>query len=229
MVWRVPKIWEGGECWIIGGGPSMPRVFGVPESLIAEVRSRKEPLNAYSPYLSQIHDRHVIGVNAAFMIGNWVDMVLMGDSGFYFKNRRELHQYPKIRIACNANMMKRNDVHHVKFLARDNTHPFGISTRQGHVSWNLNTGAAAISLAHHLGVKRILLLGFDMKLGPDRAQHWHFVYGKNLRDEALPFHRHLKGFSMIAKDAKRLGIEILNLSDDTAIKEFKCVQLKDVL
>ena len=51
--------------------------------------------------------------------------------------------------------------------------PAGIETRAGFVSWNSNTGVSAISLAYHLGVRTIVLLGFDMKNDADGNSNYH--------------------------------------------------------
>lgn len=232
-MWSIPKMWEGGECWIIGGGPSMPREFGIPEDVIEGVLSGGLPLSAYSPFLSPIHGKHVIGVNAAFFIGTWIDVVFFGDGGFYFENQKALHEYPKLRVSCNPNLLSKN-VNGVKLLHLDGKRPDGISQAPNRISWNKNTGAAAINFAYHLGVKKIYLLGFDMKLDENGVQHWHRHYNRNKstaprRKKKLPFERHLKGFHSIKRDADRLGLEIINVSPDSVIKEFERVKLSDVL
>ena len=76
-LWQVPKMWEGGECWIIGGGPSMPLQFGVPEDVVRGVLAGQLPFSTYSPFLSPIHDKHVIGINAAFLLGPWLDVIFL--------------------------------------------------------------------------------------------------------------------------------------------------------
>ena len=63
--WAPPTMWEEGECWIIGGGPSMPRQFEVPEETTRSVMIGTMPPKVYAPYLSPIHKKHVIGVNNA--------------------------------------------------------------------------------------------------------------------------------------------------------------------
>ena len=234
MLWKVPKMWEGGECWIIGGGPSVPREFGVPEEVIARVLLKELPVSAYSPYLSAIHDKHVIGVNAAFLIGDWIDMVFFGDGRFYFDNKKALCAYSKMKITCNTNIQKKKGVHSIKYLQKQGNHPHGITTQPGTVSWNNNSGAASISLAAQLGVKKIYLLGFDMKAGEKGNQHFHshYKHGKINAPKnpmKLPFHRHLQCFPSIARDAKRLGIEIINVNPNSAITVFKRVKLSEVL
>lgn len=227
-------MWEGGECWIIGGGPSVPLEFGVPEDVISAVLSGEQPLSSYSPYLSPIHDRHVIGINAAFLLGDWIDFVFFGDAGFYFANKEAMDAFSKVKVSCNANIPNRPNIIDVKYLSKDRNHPRGISTSRYRVCWNLNSGGAAISLAYWLGVKRIYLLGFDMTLGNGDTQHWHRHYSKSRtpkpRDpKSLPFGRHLLTFPMVANDARRLGLEIINVSPNSAIEVFKRVKLSDVL
>lgn len=227
-------MWEGGECWIIGGGPSMPREFGVPEDVIQGVLSEELPLSAYSPYLSAIHSKHIIGINAAFLLGDWPDVVFFGDGGFYFQNKVKMDAYRKLKVSCNPNMRNKTNVQGVKYVGRNGRHPSGISTQPNMVSWNLNSGGAAINLAYHFGVKRIYLLGFDMNLDQEGNQHWHRIYKKSKnpkqRDpKRLPFYRHLPHFTAIKNDAHRLGLEIINVSPNSAIPGFRRVKLSDVL
>jgi hypothetical protein len=170
----------------------------------------------------------------AFALGDWIDMMVFGDGGFYYKNKAALNQYPRIRISVNPNIRRKPDVVGVKHVPRDGRTPLGISKRPGFVSWNRHTGGAAINLAYHLGVERIFLLGFDMNLGKGYSQHWHSAYNSAARKgpkdaRRLPFKRHLQSFPAIARDAQELGIEILNVSKTSAIKEFKKITLKEAL
>jgi hypothetical protein len=234
--WRIPKIWEGGECWILGGGPSLPREFGVPERLIDQVISGKESPAVYSPYLSPIHKQHVIGVNAAFKIGNWMDFIVFGDGrGFLLPFRRQLASHPSIKVCFDPTV---NDSW-IKIVDRDLEKPHGISTDRFKVSWNHNTGSAAINFAYYLGCKRIILLGFDMKLNGKLNQHWHNMYGRqsriwNRKDKKMKnvvgsFDSYLRKFPEIAADAKRLGLEIINASPESKIKEFPKVPVNQLL
>jgi hypothetical protein len=238
MNWIVPRIWEGGDVWIIGGGPSVPRQFGVPEAIINDVVSGKSTPAAYSPYMEPIHGKHVIGVNVAYLIGDWIDMVFFGDSKFYVMYKKQLARFPGLKVSCDSACSK---CAWIKFLERDNKHSHGISPNPGKVSWNLNSGSAAISVAANAGAKRIILLGFDMTLGQDGVQHWHTIYQKaNMNTTPspkkgipprarLPFNKHLPGFAVIASDAKSRGIEILNASPNSVIQEFQKFTVKELL
>lgn len=233
MSWSVPRMWDGGDVWIIGGGPSIPRQFDVPEAVIQKVIAGELPLTAYSPYMQAIHGKHVIGINIAYMIGPWIDMVFFGDNNFFLSRQQALADFPGLKVSCAPVTHKHS---WVKYLPREGRKSRGISSNPGMVSWNGNSGSAAISVAAHAGAKRIILLGFDMNLSKDHRQHWHDVYKKGVylpndpkRLKKLPFSRHLMGFPKIAEDARRMGIEILNASPDSAIQNFTKVKVKDLL
>jgi len=231
MIWEVPRIWEGGDVWIIGGGPSISKVFNVPDKVVRDVVERKAPPDTYSKYMQCIHNKHVIGVNVAYLLGNWLDMVFFGDSAFFLKHMNGLAEFRGLKVSCASNAGKYSWVKHTP---RDGKHNKGITSHLQMVSWNGNSGAATISIAAHTGAKRIILLGFDMALGDIKNQHWHDVYERGpavteKRLKKLPFNRHLKGFAEIKKDADKMGIEILNCSPNSTITVFRKVSLKEVL
>jgi len=230
MIWQVPKIWEDGDVWILGGGPSVVQQFEIPEDVVKGVMEGTSHPSVYSSYMKSIHDKHVIGINVAYLIGDWIDMVFFGDVGFLLKHLNGLARFPGLKVSCHPQADKYN---WIKYVPRDNHHPRGISDHPGRASWNGNSGAAAISVAANAGAKRIILLGFDMKLSDQKKQHWHTLYGKKEKKPGkpvhLPFDRHLRGFGEIAKDAKRRGIEIINCCPDSAITQFPKCTLKELL
>lgn len=229
MTWQVPRMWEGGDAWIIGGGPSMPIQFGIPDGIIRSVVKGASPSH-YSSYMTSLHDKHVIAVNVAYLIGDWIDIVFFGDGGFFLKHQEALSKFSGLKVSCSP---KTNDVNWIKHLPRDKSHSRGLTSNPKKVSWNGNSGSAAINLAAHTGAKRIILLGFDMKVDDIGKQHWHDIYGRfasrNERKKGMPFHRHLRGFPEMAKDAKRMGVEILNACPDSKIECFRKVAVKELL
>ncbi len=233
MTWQVPRIWEGGDVWILGGGPSVTKQFGIPDKVVQDVVKGLSPPSVYSPYMVPIHDKHIIGINVAYLIGDWIDMVFVGDQAFFFKHIDGLAKFPGMKVTCH-HMTEGYDW--VKYLVRDSRHGRGISDNPKMVSWNGNSGAAAISVAANAGAKRIILLGFDMKLDETKKQWWHNLYGRDPNAKRspkkpwhMPFDRHLRGFPEIQKDARRRGIEIWNVSPDSAIREFPKMNLSEAL
>jgi hypothetical protein len=235
MSWTIPKIWDGGDVWILGGGPSVAKQFDIPNNVVLNVKNGTSPLSVYSKYMSPIHNKHVIGINVAYQIGDWMDMCFFGDVNFLLTQREVFSHWPGIKVTCH-----RDGAYQpwIKFIDKDREHPRGISTRPDRVSWNQNSGAAAISIAAWAGAKRIFLLGFDMHLGDDKKMHFHDAYNRgpiDIKDEARyrswmgVFDRHLRGFPYIKEDAQKMRIEIINICPDSAITEFPRVSLRDVL
>lgn len=238
--WQIPKIWEGGEVWILGGGPSLLECFDIPQEVSTDVRYHKKSIEAYSPYLAKIHSKHVIGINVAYQFGSWVDICYFGDFPFFLEHRYGLSEFKGMVVSHNSKVAKR-DLHWVKYLPLEvkkdvpqRERNLGISTYPKAVSWNYNSGASAISLAAWMGVKRIILVGFDMTLNKTNNQHFHNEY-KPVRDDVrmnprkLPFNKHLQGFPIIKRDADNMGIEIINTSLNSAIKDFPKVHIKELL
>lgn len=223
-MWRVPEIWKGGDCWIIGGGPSLPKQFGIPEELVADVRSERKLVSAFEPYLEPIWKKHVIAVNNAYQLGRWIDIIFFGDNAWYLVHEEAVLRHPALKVTCAPRFQSAPSRWGIKYVSRSRKR-VGIDTSTNYqISWNQNSGAAAINLAVLFGAKRIILLGFDMQLDEDKHTHWHRGHGSN---RLPPFDRHLRGFPVIAQDAERLGVDILNASDSTAITVFKQVWAKD--
>lgn len=232
MIWGIPKIWQDSECFILGGGASIIEQFNIPQEIVSEVRAGTKPLSAYSPYMEAIHHKRVIGVNTSFMIGTWIDMLFFGDRGFYLPREKQILNFPRPRISCHEAFLKHPVI---KYVAKDNNHSKGLTTKPDHISWNTNSGTAAINLAMHLGARRIILLGFDMDM-VDGNKHWHNEYKNNHKPprnrspkQDVVFGRHLSNFPFVAKDAQRLGLEIINASLNSKIPQFPKVSLKEIL
>lgn len=218
MIWIPPKVWQDGGCWIVGGGPSIREVFGIPNGKYSDI----------GDYFKPIHNRHIIGVNNAYKLGNWIDILFFGDGKWYRENKVTVKDFPGLLVSCSAEFEKSKII---KYVPRDNKHKRGISTKKGKISWNRNSGAAAVNLAYHLGAKTIFLLGFDMDYGANGFTHWFGSYAGDGQFSTVvpPFETHLKGFAQICADAKKLGLEILNVNLSSKIEEFPKITLDQAL
>jgi hypothetical protein len=218
-------MWDGGRCFIIGGGPSMPKQFDIPDEIIAQVRSGQLGPEVYSPFMASIHNEHVIGVNNAYQIGTWIDVCLFGDCGWYLVHRQKLARWPNLKVGCCYGCPDYFGPDGIKYVARDRIKKVGIGTNPSKLSWGYNSGTAAINFAAHTGAKQIILLGFDMSYPEPAITHWHKGHGNQRKS----FKRFLRGFSSIAVDATKLDIEILNAGQESAITQFRKVSLEEVL
>jgi len=206
----------------------MPRQFGVPEELIQDVMSKRKDCSCYEPYLTPLLKEHVIGVNMACQLGPCVDVLFFGDDSFWSRFQDLVLAFRGLRVTCMNKPVKKYSVR-VKPLRRIRDAAEGLTTRRDSVVWHKNSGATAINLAAHFGVKQIILLGFDMALDNGIHQHWHKEYAGNPKTVYGTFKMHKKGFPIIAETAKRMGIEILNASPTSTIVEFKKINVSEIL
>lgn len=192
--WNTPKMWQGSTVYVLGGG----------SSLLQE-------------NLSLIHGERVIGVNDAFVMGDWVDMVWFGDPRWYEWNEQEMIQFGGLK-ACCCEIMRKVPSANVKVLDRGKK--MGLEERAEYISFNYSSGGSAVNLATKLGANRVVLLGFDMKPDKDGQYWWHDRHHVKKFD-IDPYPRFIEAFEHIGKEARGLGIEIVNSTMCSLIpKEF---------
>ena len=231
MAWHIPKIWQDGTAWIIGGGTSILDEFGIPLDLARKIIQGELPLSEYSKYLEPIHGKHTIGVNHAFLIGNWIDVFYFSDTAMWDNEQltEQMMEFRGLRITNNAVYTdEMYDQTGLKYVKRSEKKRYGLTDEKDAVCFNNNTGLSAIDLAYHFGAKRIILLGFDMTIGPLNS-HIHNINTRLSRgeDPTRSFKRHMLSVGNIWKDARDNGIEILNASQISKIPVFPKVRAKD--
>jgi hypothetical protein len=93
----------------------------------------------------------------------------------------------------------------------------GIAKDPTKVCWNNTNGASAINLAYHLGAKKIVLLGFDMKK-VNGKRNWHDDHLSH-KDAPDPYKKYLIPFKNISEDLEAVNVELINTCMDSAIPE----------
>lgn len=197
MKWEPQPLWAGKEAFIIGGGSSL-RTFD----------------------WNLIKGKLTIGCNAAYLLGEDVCRVcIFGDMSFFRAHEAGLRAF-KGPIFTNLKQHHRDNISWLYTLERRNR---GLHSQA--LGWNQNTGAMAINLALILGAKKIVLLGFDMKIQGVQS-NWHDHYGaKNKPPTYMKFRL---AFREVVEDwkAKFADREIINVNDDSDLEGFPKVPLK---
>ena len=100
--------------------------------------------------------------------------------------------------------------------------------RFGTIGYGGNSGFQAINLAVQFGIKRIILVGFDMNA--ERGIHWHGEHGGRLRN---PSHKSLARWrGVIDGQVERLrmmGVDVINAAPDSALKAFPKMEFTEAL
>lgn len=89
-----------------------------------------------------------------------------------------------------------------------------------------NSGAGALHAAIKAGAKKIIMLGFDCKHGPEGQRHWHGNHPRGLGNADV-VGKWPKQFAHI--HAVNHGCEIVNSSRETALLEFPLIALEQAL
>ena len=211
----VPLLWNDATVHILGGGPGLLRTD------LARLRG---------------NGTRVIATNHAYRTGPW-DVVVFGDLGFYRSQHEGLLGFAGLKVGTHRSLIGRPGLHVVK----KKNHPFGIRRDRNVLAWNLSTGGMAINLAVHLGARKIVLHGYDMRRVPigendvdvdvaasvDGARcNWHERSGAPKSKD--PYARFLRPFVDIARDLKALNVEGVNATPGSALTEFPIVEPEEV-
>ncbi|UTC29501.1 hypothetical protein BAMBUS_04220 [Brevundimonas phage vB_BpoS-Bambus] len=140
--------WRGETAYIIGGGPSLKGMD-----------------------LSGLRDRRTIALNNAYQIVPDPDILFFADARWWDWHRDRVPPTFSGRILTPSPTVDRR----VERLYRDMRFEAGgpvLSTDPEHLAGH-DSGYMALNLCLHLGVARIVLLGYDMGFQGGTASHWH--------------------------------------------------------
>ena len=78
----------------------MPQQFDIPKSVVQSVYDGKQTVEAYSPYMSSIHKEHIIAINVAYKLGNWIDVLFFGDDSFFKNFKQDIIDFKGLSVHC---------------------------------------------------------------------------------------------------------------------------------
>lgn len=197
---KIEPIWKGETVFIIGGGPSLADFNW-----------------------SSLTGRKTITINKSLLSYPNADILYWTDSRVYTWMKKEIDDFKGLKYTIRDNRAYAGDV---KILRKGDK--FGLDESKDTLSHGNNSGYAAINLAYHLGVKRIILLGYDMGNDGKRG-HFHSGYpvpvtGDNIyRDQFIP------GFNILADLLKQKGIEVYNASTRSALTAWPKITIEKAL
>lgn len=211
-VWSVPPLWNGSTSFILGGGPSLNNVN-------LDLIRKRRIIAVNNAFGDPVKDEE--GNTIAYKPRDWIDIVFFGDERWYRWHRKSLKEFYGLIVTSRSNLHKTDK----KVLATCRGKAMGLEKRRRFIAWNKSSGAAAINLAFHLGSKRIVLLGFDMRRVDDCA-NWHKDHPS---PDKNPYERFLTAFPLIKRDAEKAGLEIINCTPDSALTIFPIMTLEEYL
>lgn len=196
---RVEPVWRGETCVCLASGPSLTRED------VEFVRGKAR----------------VIAVNNCVQLAPWADVLWATDAQWW-------RWYPKLHehfqgLKYSLHVVGTRKPKDVLLLKKGDR--FGFASDPRVLNHGGNGGYQAVHLAAHFGVRRIVLLGYDMKMTGGRY-HWH-------RDHPHPTPNIYGGwrhaFATLAGPLRAAGIEVINCTRETALTCFPTAPLESVL
>jgi hypothetical protein len=110
------------------------------------------------------------------------------------------------------------------------TYKSGLCTTPGYLSHGRDSGHQAINLAFHLGVKRIVLVGYDLGIAPTGEYRWHSDYADRAKDVYEKDLAVMRGpYPALAEGLRAAGVEVINTATRSALECFPKAELTGVL
>ena len=202
--WSVPRIWEGETCFILAGGPSLCGHLPLERfqrviTINTSWRLRPDGLHYFCDNAWWDRESTLLETVTGRNIG-----------GMFWVKGGEPPTDPRVKWLPFSGQI-------------------GLETNPSYLKHGSNSGYQCLNLAFHLGVKRIVLLGYDMRVQGDKT-HWHQGHGHSpayydgiLKNELLPL------FQFIVEPLKQAGVEVINATPGSALECFPKRDLTDIL
>jgi hypothetical protein len=99
---------------------------------------------------------------------------------------------------------------------------------QGIIGGSKNSGFQAVNMAANLGVRGIVLVGFDMHI--DAGTHWHGDHKGGLSNPTQgKIEVWRSEMDRAAKDLRGIGVKVFNASEGSALTAYPKLSVSDAL
>jgi hypothetical protein len=203
---RVAPIWQGRTVVILGSGPSLS---------VGQLRLIARAKHEVGSRVS------VIAVNDAVYGAWWADWLHSCDQIWWFENIQMVHTFPGTKTTLAEDVPAAWVDGYLK-----NTGLSGFDEDPSCCRTGASSGYQAMHIAIHAGARKIILVGFDMKAGPDGS---HF-FGEHRHDPRHgAFKEMLAEFEGLEPVLKDRQVEVVNATPDSALTVFPMEELRTAL
>lgn len=164
----------------------------------------------------------MIVVNSSYERAPWADVLHAGDAKWW-RAYPEAEAFAGERWTLDPELADDPGMHQITGIDEP-----GISENPRRLHTGGNVGYQAIGLAVLWGARRIVLLGYDMNATRGRL-HWHADHDAKRLGNPCNFAAWRARLAVAAVDLRRLGVEVVNCSRETALTCFERDDLGDTL
>lgn len=162
--------------------------------------------------VSTLKGQRVLCINDNYLMAPWADVLYACDGHWWDWHAERVKDFRGRKITQDKEAADRYGLEYIQSVDAP-----GLSSDPTCIHMGSNSGIQAINLAAHW-TKRIVLLGFDMQATGGKT-HWHGKHPGEAGDYS-PWHKWLWRYDLVARDAERMGIEIINATRETALTCF---------
>lgn len=200
--WKIQREWEGQTCAVLASGPSMTQE-------VADLVKGKCP---------------AIAINTTYRLAPWADILYAADREWW-AGHPEARKFAGRKVSILGNTNSAMEFEELDYVENGG---YGLlDPRPTHVRTGKNSGYQAMHIAIHLGAKRILMCGLDMRpIGG--KEHWHGDHPDGVK-KTMPYETWRSLFNQCAPFIRARGIEVINCTPDSALHCFKKQKLEDAL
>lgn len=198
----VPKLWPvNSVCVCLGGGPSLTAED-------AEYCRGKS---------------YTVAVNDSHKLAAWADVLYACDAK-YWDHYEGVPSFTGLKFTLEARAERWPGV---QALKRAGPHGLELDPAEG-IAVGTNSGFQALGIAVQLGATHIILLGYDMMVGPHGRTHWFGKHPRPLECRA-DYNLFIASFATAVVPLREAGIRVTNCSRQTALDCFERMPLQEAL
>lgn len=195
--------WSGETCVLVASGPSASTID-------------LEPARGITRF---------IAINNSWKLAPWADVLYACDVGWWRTHKGTWPEFKGMRVTQDELARQEFGIHRV---ICERHHENLVLDRLGQVGWGGNSGFHCINLALQWGVKKIILVGYDMHLRG--GMHWHGNHEPGLNNPTdANVARWRKTIDANAQTIKNLGVSVFNVSPVSALVSYPKTTLVEAL
>jgi hypothetical protein len=196
----VPRAWPGATVGILAAGPS------------ATVEQADTCRAAGA---------RLIVVNCSYRLAPWADLLYACDAAWWQQYRPE---FAGVMVTQDERVVSGAD--RIPRVVRvPSVNEKGLSWDPARIHQGANGGYQALNLAVLMGARRVLLMGYDMRV-VDGKKHWHGDHPVNLNNpDASQLATFRAAFATTVSELARAGVEVFNCTPGSALD---CFPRRDV-
>lgn len=195
--------WTGERCVIVASGPSAKDID------LASARGKAR----------------FIAINNSWRLAPWSDLLYACDFRWW-KAYKGVPEFAGLK-ASQDSMIHSQEAWNIKRVVCERKTDALLMQQPGKIGWAGNSGFHCLNLAAQFGCKRIILVGFDLRL--DKGVHWHGRHSKMNNPTPRNVERWRRAIDDAAPVLKQHGIEVLNCSPISALKNYPKVSFAEAM